>query len=190
MRIIAAILLSSLLVVGSQQNVRSQVSKDGTIPLDKQGIELLNANGRWAKFEQGQKRRVHVWHEDEVWHFRCTCSKGEKSRFDGTVTVDRGQLQIVSSIGNVPAFGKSGKVTNAKYADYVQAIPNGVAFCLRSAGKLEGLDFTVPKEAKKVRFEFQVDGDPLSAYIFVGPNGDHPAKASFILDAHPKPASP
>jgi hypothetical protein len=142
--------------------------------------------GRWPKFEQGQKRRVHVWFEDEVWHLRCTCSKNDKSRFDGTVTADKGQIRVVGRVGNEPAFDKAGKVSNAKYVDYVQATPNGFAFLIRSSGKLDGIDFTAPKEAKTIRFQILVDRDPLAAYIFVGPKGEHPKEAEFVLDAHPK----
>jgi hypothetical protein len=91
----------------------------------------------------------------------------------------------VGGAGNVPAIGKAGKISNAKFADYVQAIPKGVAFLLRSAGKLDGIDFTVPKDATKIRFEILVDSDESPTYIFIGPKGEHPSSSTFVLDAHP-----
>ena len=64
--------------------------------------------------------------------------------------------------------------------------PRGAVFRFQAAGKLDGLDFTVPKEAKTIHFEFVVDNDPRAEYIFIGATGGHPSKSAFTLPAHPE----
>jgi hypothetical protein len=166
-----------VVIVAMAQNAIAQKAKVAP-------IEAVSPVGRWAEFAAGQKRRVHVWYSDGVWHFRCTCGVNP-TVFDGTVTLDKGSAQIVGGEGEFEQRGKAGKVTNPKNADYVQAMPGGIGFRFQCIGKLNGLDFTVSKEAKTIRFEFAVNNESKAEYIFIGASGAQPVSAAFNLPAHP-----
>ena len=166
------------------QPVAAQKRKSKLAPAEST-VEIVSPNGRWAEFAAGQKRRVHVWHEDGVWHFRCTCGVNATT-FDGGVSVDKGDVQIVGGEGDFEQRGKAGKVLNPKNADYVQMLPNGMRFKFQCVGKLNGLDFRVPKEAKTIRFEFLVNNEAKAEYIFIGAVGANPSKPAFLLPAHPE----
>ena len=155
-----------------------------TLLPEEGAIELVSPVGRWPEFAAGQKRRMHVWHDNGTWHFRSTCG-GNATVFDGTVTLDKGRVRVVGGDGELEDRGKEGNVKNPKKADYFRLMPNGLAFRLQSFGKLDGLDFTVPKEAKTIRFEFRVNNESNPEFIFIGANGEHPKMAAFVLKAHP-----
>jgi hypothetical protein len=165
-------------------SIATAVAQTVLVPPTKEQVEWISPKGRWPEFEQGQQRRVHVWYdENQVWHFRCTARN--PITFDGTVTLDKGRLQIVGGDAAREQRGKEGKVTNPGKADYVRLTPRGVAFRFNARGTLDGLDFVVPKEAKTVRFEFVVNGERKAEYIFVGSEGAHPSAPAFVLPAHP-----
>ena len=177
-------LLGMALLLGSPQSGWAQKAKDSLFPPDKAGLELVSPLGRWPDFASGQKRRVHVWYAEASWHFRCTCGSNATT-FDGAVTLDKGGIQILGGDGELEQRGADGNVKNPNKADYVRLTPNGMGFRFQSFGKLDGLDFTVPKEAKKIRFEFVVNNESKAEYIFIGATGAHPSEAAFTLKAHP-----
>ena len=166
--------------------VSAQKAKDTLIPA-KRGVFIDGASpfGRWPQFAAGQKRRVHVWYEEGIWHFRCTCGINATA-FDGTITLDKGRLQIVGGDGEFEQKDATGSVKNPRKADYLEQTPNGIAFRFQCVGNLDGLDFTVPKEAKTIDFAFLVNNESKAEFIFIGAAGTNPSKAKFTLSAHPK----
>jgi hypothetical protein len=178
------IVMSLFVVASAAEHCVAQKRKSKLVP-SASTIENVSPIGRWAEFSAGQKRRVHLWYEEGVWRFRCTCGINA-TVFDGSATVDKGTIQIVGGDGDFEQRGKAGKLLNPKNADYVQFGPAGMAFRFQCVGKLNGLDFTAPKEAKTIRFEFVVNGESKAEYIFIGAVGANPSKSSFLLPAHPE----
>ena len=74
--VLGLIFVASMLNPAWAQKRKTKVASSAPVP------ELVSPNGRWAEFAAGQKRRVHLWHEDGVWHFRCTCGVNA-TVFDG-----------------------------------------------------------------------------------------------------------
>jgi hypothetical protein len=170
----SSVLAGVFVLVGGLDAARGQSSKaPGAAPQ----VVTISPEGRWSRFEQGQKRRVHVWHDDQGWHIRCTCNRKEPTEFVGKVTVDKPPLKLTS--------GDAEKARKARKADFIQKVRNGLAFRFKTSGKLDGIDFNVPREATILQFEFRVDRDNKAEYIFIGRTGQHPRAATFALPANP-----
>jgi hypothetical protein len=139
----------------------------------------LDPVGRPAKFAEGQDARYALWVENDVWHLRVTSKKGQRAIFEGRVEVQKGAVTL--GIGGLERSSKPGD------ADYVNALPKkkGFAFRLVTFGAVDALTFKVSEDAPEVGFTLLTNGDDNPKRVFIGPTGQHPEKAIFVLPARP-----
>ena len=102
-------------VIGKPCDALAQKKSTVRLATPKLLHENVSPIGKSPKFKVGQDKHIHVWFENDVWHFRCTTGIVPR-QIDGIVTVDKGQVQIVGGEGQYEELGPQGKLTNAKEA--------------------------------------------------------------------------
>jgi hypothetical protein len=137
----------------------------------------LDPRGKPKQFDKGNLTGYAVWHSPKGWHLRTTTDT-KKHRFRGTITVEGGTFGKIHS----SHLEKEGRLE-----DHWKVGPkrHQLNFEFDTNKGIDGVDFTVAKEADLIRFDLHIDGKEAPGRTFVGSDGDHPRGMPFHLLAHP-----
>ncbi len=140
-------------------------------------VQAIDPNGRPKQFEAGELTGYAVWHSKKGWHIRTT-ARTKRHHFKGSIHTDDGTFVTAHGYN----LEKSGKL-----ADHWKMGPRRmtIRFDFATADGIDGIDFTVSKETRLVRFNLHIDGKHQPTHIFIGQKGKHPDDDPFNLVAHP-----
>jgi hypothetical protein len=137
----------------------------------------INPQGKPKDFKEGNVKSYAVWHSKKGWHLRTT-TKMYEHNFRGRITVEGGTFVQVHSF----QLEKTGKL-----ADYWKLGPkrHNLTFDFKTDKGIDGVNFTLSSEAKRIRFDLYIDGKHEPMRVFIGQAGAHPPEIPFTLRAHP-----
>ncbi len=141
-------------------------------------LSSIDPHGHPKQFTKGHNAAYALWHEKgKGWRLRTTTHRYE-NHFRGSITVEGGT--IVHAHGHM--LEKEGRL-----ADHWQLGPNRqrLTFNFKTDKGIDGINFTVSKAAKAIRFNLHVNGKHAAHLIYVGHTGGHPKHDPFALPAHP-----
>jgi hypothetical protein len=142
----------------------------------------LDPRGEPQGFKPRLSMRYAVWHSPRGWHLRTTTAQKAR-RFKGEIRVEGGTFESVSAVG---LEGKGGGGDRWK----LNARRDQIDFNFTTERALDGLDFRVSKDARRLRFELFADGKRQSELVYIGQRGQHPQNVPFTLFAHYQPGRP
>ena len=167
--VLISVVLLGLLALDSPGAQKDSVQK-------KKGA-ALDPRGRMEGSPTDKPARYYVWHDPDGWHLR-SCSKA-LNRFDGSIRVSEGTIRKYRPVG-LEAKGK--RPDKWGLDDGRQEIK----FDIQTSNRFDGFDFSVSDPSAEIEFDLRINGKEMPGRIFVGRDGQHPAKAKFSLPGDPE----
>lgn len=146
---------------------------------DKDNFDDANPQGK-PKWKAGQATSFAIWHEGGKWHVRATAPKNELHQFGIVMNIQDGNVNELKPV----RVEKKGKTND--FGSWNKERTQFKFLLTTGKGNDDGFDFDVSADASSIKFALQIDGKEVSDAVFIGGKGDRPAKATFMLPAHPK----
>jgi hypothetical protein len=146
--------------------------------------ETADPNGKPKKFKIGKEPIYAVWYADGAWHVEATATRGQASKFQGSIKVDGGEF----TEGN---FDKLEIKTGKKLHDWVavERDKKSLRFIFDNTGYSDGSDFKVSESTKTVTFGLLIGGKTPTENVLIGAGSVHPATNPFSMPAQPEPTT-
>jgi hypothetical protein len=118
--------------------------------------------------------RYLLWKDEKGWHV-LVASGMYKRRYQGTITLDRGQVKDFKGLAKLERKGETKDycLTNEKKTQ--------ILFDFTTHEGEDELSFSVGPETKRIFFNLRIDGKDQPGLIFIGKKGTHPPKTQFYL---------
>jgi hypothetical protein len=152
-------------------------------PLPK-GDFRRDLDGRPQNFKEGEVTGYALWHDAKGWHLRMATT-GKAHRFRGHIYVQNGHTKN-GTFSEIRSLRGGKEETLAKHWK-VHPKRDQLFFDFSTGEAVDGIDFTLSKEAFQLQVDLQLDGKAAFDHIFIGGKGTHPPGMPFVVPAHPQP---
>lgn len=138
--------------------------------------EPLDPQGRFSDNLTRQTPRYYVWRDTEGWHLRSASQRGRLVRFHGSIVLTGGTFNKLRPVG---------LETRGSAADSWQVAEDRsrVDFEIKTTSSFDGFDFTINDRDAFITFDLSMGNRKFLKRIYIGSDGQHPAKAEFTLPA-------
>lgn len=153
------------LAQGKKSPSKDGVVEDWGMPSGFAGAKDLS-NGYW------------IWHQKGMWHFRTTGGGKGSPNFKGRIDVIGGKFDKIE--------GLQGEYKGKLGDRYVyNKDRNAMLFDFKTDQGIDGLNFSLTDDAKELKFNLVINGQPDVRVIRLGKDGDNPPEGTFTVPAHP-----